>query len=72
MQSEDRLHRIGSEQHESIEICDIVARNTIDSRVRQILKERAGQLSDLVQDPRVVAELLGGASVRDLRRKRAS
>lgn len=69
MQSEDRLHRIGSERHESIEIIDIVARKTIDSRVRQILKERAGQLSDLVQDPRVVAELLGGAGVRDLRKK---
>jgi hypothetical protein len=50
-------------------VIDIVARKTIDSRVRQILKERAGQLSDLVQDPRVVAELLGGAGVRDLRKK---
>jgi SNF2 family DNA or RNA helicase len=72
MQSEDRLHRIGAERHESIEVCDIVARNTIDSRVRQILKERAGQLSDLVQDKRIVAELLGGASVTRLGRKKAS
>lgn len=68
LQSEDRLHRIGAERHESIEIIDIVARKTIDSRVREILKERAGQLADLVQDRRIVAELLGGASVRDLRR----
>lgn len=68
LQSEDRLHRIGAERHSSVEIIDIVARKTIDSRVRQILRERAGQLSDLVQDPRVVAELLGGAGVRDLRR----
>lgn len=43
------------------EIIDIVARNTIDSRVRTVLRERAGQLADLVQDPRIVAELLGGA-----------
>jgi SNF2 family DNA or RNA helicase len=71
MQSEDRLHRIGAERHESIEVIDICARKTIDSRVRTILKERAGQLSDLVQDKRIVAELLGGAGVRDLR-KRAS
>ena len=69
MQSEDRLHRIGAEVHESIEIIDVVARKTIDSRVRTILKERAGQLSDLVQDARIVAELLGGAGVRDLRKK---
>lgn len=69
MQAEDRLHRIGAEHHESIEVIDIVARNTIDTRVRAVLRERAGQLADLVQDPRVVAELLGGAEVRDLRRK---
>lgn len=51
---------------------DVVARKTIDSRVRTILKERAGQLSDLVQDARIVAELLGGAGVRDLRKAKAS
>jgi SNF2 family DNA or RNA helicase len=63
LQAEDRLHRIGSEIHESIEIIDIVASNTIDSRVRSVLREKAGQLADLVQDPRIVAELLGGQSV---------
>jgi len=68
LQSEDRLHRIGAECHDSIEIIDFVARDTIDARVRTILRERAGALSELVQDPRIVAELLGGASVRDLRR----
>lgn len=72
MQAEDRLHRIGAEGHESIEVIDIVASKTIDTRVRAVLRERAGQLADLVQDPRVVAELLGGAEVRDLRRKRAA
>ena len=68
LQSEDRLHRIGAECHDSIEIVDIVAKNTIDSRVRTILRERAGALSELVQDPRIVAELLGGASVHKMRR----
>lgn len=67
-QAEDRLHRIGAEHHDSIEIVDVVARKTIDTRVRQVLRERAGQLAELVQDPRIVAELLGGASVRDLRK----
>lgn len=42
------------------EVIDIVARNTIDTRVRAVLRERAGQLADLVQDPRIVTELLGG------------
>lgn len=68
LQSEDRLHRIGAEKHKSIEVIDIVAKNTIDTRVRSILRERAGQLADLVQDPRIVAELLGGASVTRLQK----
>lgn len=70
-QAEDRLHRIGAE-HESIDVIDIVAANTIDTRVRQVLKERAGQLADFVKDPRIVAELLGGASVTRLDTRKAS
>lgn len=60
MQAEDRCHRIGSEQHESIEIIDIVVRDTIDQRVFERLREKAGQLAEFAQDPRIVAELLGG------------
>lgn len=72
LQAEDRCHRIGSERHESIDIIDIVARDTIDSRVRAVLKAKGKQLADLVQDPRIVAELLGGASVTKLPKKKAS
>lgn len=72
LQIEDRAHRIGSERHESIEIIDVVAKNTVETRVRRLLKDKAQALSDLVQDPRIVAELLGGAGVRDLRRKDAA
>ncbi len=64
IQAEDRCHRIGSEHHDSIEIIDIVAADTLDTRVRAALYEKAGQLSDLLQDPRIVAELLGGITVR--------
>lgn len=71
LQAEDRLHRIGSEIHESIEIIDVVAANTIDSRVRAVLREKAGQLADLVQDPRIVAELLGGKTVTQQRKQAA-
>lgn len=69
LQAEDRCHRIGSEIHDCIEIVDIVAANTIDTRVRAVLREKAGQLADLVQDPRIVAELLGGATVTRLKQK---
>jgi SNF2 family DNA or RNA helicase len=60
LQAEDRCHRIGSEIHNSIEVIDIVAANTIDSRVRAVLREKAGQLADLLQDQRIITELLGG------------
>jgi SNF2 family DNA or RNA helicase len=69
LQAEDRAHRIGSEIHDSIEVVDIVARDTVDTRVRAVLRERAGQLADLVQDPRIVTALLGGASVTHTERK---
>jgi SNF2 family DNA or RNA helicase len=59
-QAEDRAHRIGSEIHDSIEIIDIVARDTVDSRVREVLRTKAGALAELVRDPRIVREVLGG------------
>jgi SNF2 family DNA or RNA helicase len=51
------------------EVIDVVARNTIDTRRRAVLRERAGQLSELLQDPRIVAELLGGSNVTRTERK---
>lgn len=63
IQAEDRLHRLGSEIHHSIEIIDIVASKSIDTKVRTALRGKAGQLADLVRDPRILSELLGGNSV---------
>jgi SNF2 family DNA or RNA helicase len=60
IQAEDRCHRIGSEQHESIQVIDVVSRNTVDETVRRALREKAGQLAELVRDPRIVRQLLGG------------
>lgn len=67
LQAEDRAEGDASKAR-GTEVIDVVARNTIDTRIRSVLRERAGQLADLVQDPRIVAELLGGAGVRDLRK----
>jgi SNF2 family DNA or RNA helicase len=61
-QNEDRLHRFG--QLREVQVIDIVARNTVESRVRERLKNKAQQLSDLVRDPRIVNELLGGQPLR--------
>jgi superfamily II DNA or RNA helicase len=60
LQAEDRAHRWGSEIHECIEVIDIVAADTVDARVRDALKNKSGMLSEVVRDPRVVRELLGG------------
>ena len=59
LQAEDRAEG-DLEQTRGTEVIDVVARNTVDTRVRAVLRERAGQLAELVQDPRIVAELLGG------------
>lgn len=60
-QAEDRAHRIG--QTRSVEIIDIITRDTVDDRIRSILRTHAGQLAELVKDPRIVAELMGGKNV---------
>jgi SNF2 family DNA or RNA helicase len=60
IQAEDRAHRIGSERHESIEIIDVMARNTVEAKIRTILRTKGGALSEVLNDPRIVAELLGG------------
>lgn len=59
IQIEDRLHRLG-QKNTCVEIIDIVAKGTVDSHVRTALKSKAKKLSELVRDPRVVKELLGG------------
>lgn len=59
IQPEDRLHRIGQE-HDCVEIIDIIARSTVDDRVRELMRVKGGQLGQLVRDPRVARELLGG------------
>lgn len=60
LQAEDRTHRIGSEVHASVEIIDIVAENTIDAQVRDVMKRKAGALAELLQDQRIVTQFLGG------------
>jgi SNF2 family DNA or RNA helicase len=61
-QAEDRVHRTG--QTEPVSIIDIVAANTVESRVRELMKTKAGHLSDLVRDPAIVRNFLGGQKIR--------
>lgn len=59
-QAEDRAHRIGSEIHNAVEIVDIVATDTVDSRVREVLTGKAQSLADLLQDQRIASQAFGG------------
>lgn len=49
-----------------VHVIDIVAANSVESRVREKLKNKARQLSELVRDPRIVTELLGGQPIKVL------
>jgi SNF2 family DNA or RNA helicase len=60
VQPEDRLHRIGAEVHDHVQIIDLVARGTVDQRRRETLRDKAGQWAQLCRDPRIVRELMGG------------
>lgn len=60
VQAEDRAHRIGSEVHESIDIIDIVASDTVDEYVRDTLRDKADSLAKLLEDPRIQRQCLGG------------
>lgn len=59
-QAEDRVHRIGSEQHDRIEVIDIITPDTIESRVRDVLGEKGERLEEIVRDKEMLIKLLGG------------
>lgn len=62
MQAEDRAHRIGQDANH-VEYIDIITKDTVDTRIRDILRGHAGQLAELVRDPRIVRQLFGGKNV---------
>lgn len=49
-QALDRVHRIGSEAHDSIIITDYVTENTIEDRVIQVLETKADNFEQVVRD----------------------
>ena len=49
-QAEDRVHRIGSEIHESINIIDLVSEGTLEGDQLQVLNDRAVRLEEIVRD----------------------
>lgn len=49
-QAIDRLHRIGQQETQPVEIYEIIARNTIESRIEEILKVKNRNSRELVEE----------------------
>lgn len=58
VQAEARAHRKGQTKH--VQIIDLVAKKSIEATIRAALRGKAKNLSELVQDRRIVEELFGG------------
>ena len=57
-QALDRIHRIGSEIHDSVIIMDYVTEGTIEERVIQVLESKADNFEQIVKDKSKLLELL--------------
>lgn len=49
-QAEDRLHRIGADKTQPIEIFSLIARGTVEYRVEQILKRKVRIFNEIVEE----------------------
>jgi SNF2 family DNA or RNA helicase len=54
----DRVHRIGSEIHDSVIITDYVTEGTIEERVIQALDTKADNFEQIVRDKSKLLDLL--------------
>lgn len=57
-QALDRVHRIGSEIHDSVVITDYVTEGTIEERVLQVLETKADNFEQIVRDKDQLLKLL--------------
>jgi SNF2 family DNA or RNA helicase len=58
-QAADRIHRIGSEVHESIRFVYQVTPGTVESRVRDVLEAKEGRIQEIWHDRDALRRLLG-------------
>lgn len=54
-QTEDRVHRIGSEKHESVTIIDLVTEGTVEENQIASLETKLAILEQVVQDKKILA-----------------
>jgi len=58
-QAEDRVHRIGAEIHDEVDIIDLVAPDTIETRQRAVLRKGYSSLTEVMRDTDQLQRLLG-------------
>jgi SNF2 family DNA or RNA helicase len=65
-QTEDRVHRIGSERHEVIRIIDIITRNTIEENQIERLYEKLERLDEITRDRETLRKAGASTTALDL------
>lgn len=63
LQANDRVHRIGSEVHESILIVDYFARGTVQSKTFEAIEQKGLRFEEVVRDQDQLARLLVEESI---------
>ena len=63
LQGNDRVHRIGSEKHESILIVDYFAQDTVQTRVFESIERKGMNFEEVVRDQDQLAKLLAEEQV---------
>lgn len=58
LQAEDRTHRIGSEQHDSILYIDYVSKGTVEERVMDALEKKNMSLQEILRDEQLMNSIL--------------
>lgn len=58
-QAEDRVHRIGSEVHDKVEIIDIISIDTLEDRQRVVLAGKEDRLEEVMRDKDTLKRVLG-------------
>lgn len=59
-QAEDRVHRIGSEIHQKINVIDIISVGTVEERQRLILGGKVERLEEVLRDRELLRKVMGG------------
>lgn len=64
-QSEGRVHRLGSEQHEKIIYIDYVTSGTVEETVFDALVSKSNNLQTILRDKELIRKVMVGESVND-------